>query len=97
MKAQSGVHPTAWHQIVLRIPELALRYRIAPVAKVASVHAQLPALSPVSDARIHGGESISQRAVALVQEPATRVVHRHAAEESFPRLIVQRGGDKIVR
>src|SRR4051812_362794 len=97
MEPQRRIYPAARHQIRLPFAEFADGNRIAPVAQVAAIHAQLPPLRPVSNAGAHGSKATHERHVLLIEEAATRVVHLNPAQESFGGLVEERHSREIVR
>src|SRR5436309_5223010 len=68
--------------VILRVAKLALGARIAPVAQIPSVDADLPAVEPVAAAHVDGGERLRQRGVPFVEIPVAQVFHDDIADEA---------------
>ena len=97
VNCEAALHAPAGHQIILRVAKFAFRYGIAAVAEVAGVHADFPSRRAVSSAEVDGCEAVGERGIAFVQEPATGVVHGHAAQETADRGIVKADRRQVMR
>src|SRR5690349_9873140 len=78
----TGLNRTRRHAVVLRVAELALRHRIAPISQVAAVQPQFGSIEPVADSGVDGRECRRERCVALVQISIAGVVERDVRDET---------------
>src|SRR5437762_2003584 len=85
------------HTIVLRVPEFAFRYRVASIAEVPSVQAQLRARHAIADARVECRECGDQRRIALVQISVTAVIEANICYQAAVRSQCEAGRGEMPR
>lgn len=91
-QAERGDPGTGRKTVVLGIPHLALRDRVAPIRQVEPVDPEVPALPLPSEPGGPGREGIGRRAVPLVQEAFADVAGRSVNLEAGHREESEVGG-----
>src|SRR6266542_1472602 len=89
--------PARVETIILRVPQLTLCNRVAAIAEVPSINANLPSARAQARARLQGRISGHDRAVALIEVATAHVSRHEAAKDALCRGVHDPAAEEMTR